>query len=129
MLSLNARGLRNTKKVTQLLFWLSKHGGDRGVTFLQETHTDSDIESKWRSLTKGEFIMSHGSENSRGVAFHIGKELEYKTLAKLCDSDGRYILLLMSIQSEVFLLINSYVPNNESDQVIYFKNAHQKTQW
>jgi len=122
VLSLNVRGLGNTKKLTKMLFWLSKHGGDRGVTFFQESHSNPEVESKWRSSTKGEFIMSHGSPNSRGVAIHIGKELEYKILTKQCDLDGRYILLLITIQGADFLLINSYAPNNEIEQVAYFKN-------
>ena len=122
MLSLNARGLRNTTKLKKVLNWSSKHGGESGVRFLQESHTISDMEQKWQLLTKGEFIMSHGTSNSRGVAIHIGQNLEYQITSRLIDSEGRYILFLVKIQGSDFLLINSYAPNNEQDQVIYFRN-------
>ena len=39
LLSLNVRGLRDYKKNKKILNWIVKHGGDNGVTFMQETHS------------------------------------------------------------------------------------------
>ena len=60
------RGLRKYRKSKKIFNWVVKHGGNRGITFLQETHSTIDIETEWSQRYKGELIMSHGTSNSKG---------------------------------------------------------------
>lgn len=48
--------------------WLVKHGSEKGVSFLQKTHSTSEIENAWSNRVRGELIMSHGTSKSRGTA-------------------------------------------------------------
>ena len=41
--------------------------GSTGVLFLQETHSDSKVEQKWKEDFKGPIFFSHGKSNSCGV--------------------------------------------------------------
>ena len=41
--------------------------GSNGVLFLQETHSDSKVEQKWKEDFKGPIFLSHGKSNSCGV--------------------------------------------------------------
>ena len=123
LMSLNVRGIREYKKRRKLLNWLNNHGTKEGIAFLQETHGSPDIERDWRNQFRGEFFYSHGTSNSRGVAIVFGEKLEYKIISKYNDSEGRIIVINCTIQGEPFLLINTYAPNNERDQVIMMKKV------
>ena len=66
LISLNVRGMREYKKCRKMLNWLFKHGGESGISFLQETHGTPEIENQWKHRFRGEIIFSHGSSHSRG---------------------------------------------------------------
>jgi len=102
--------MRDYKKSRKMLNWLEKHGGNHGISFLQETHSTLDVEDKWKQRFKGEAFLSHGSSHSRGVAILLGAQLDYKMVSESRDNDGRLIILL---QGNSCLLINSYVPNEK----------------
>ena len=51
----------------------------------------------------------------------MNPDLEFSELKVLSDDTGRYIILYCMIQGKYFLIINTYAPNNESDQVTYFE--------
>ena len=51
-----------------MFHWLIKHHSDKGISFLQETHSTTEIENEWHNRTRGELILSHGTPKSRGVA-------------------------------------------------------------
>ena len=61
--------------------------------------------------------MSHGTSNSKGVAILFGEQLDYSIVKKIIDQNGRFILVLCLLQGNTFLLINSYAPNDEKNQV------------
>lgn len=126
LLSLNVRGLREYKKCRKIFNWIVKHGGQSGVSFLQETHSSIDIESKWRQRFRGKIMFSHGKTNSKGVAILLGEKLEYTIISSSVDEQGRFIILLCEIQGLSTLLINSYAPNDEKGQVCLLENIFQK---
>ena len=101
------RGLREYRKSKKIFNWVAKHGGNRRIAFLQETHSTVDIETEW----------SHGTSNSKGVAILFGAKLDYSIVKKIIDQNGRFILVLFLLQGNTFLLINSYAPNDEKNQV------------
>ena len=96
-----------------------KHGGNRGKTFLQETHSTIDIETEWSQRYKGELIMSHGTSNSKGVAILFGEQLDYSIVNENTDPGGRFIIVWCLLQGNNFLLINSYAPIDEKSQVSF----------
>jgi hypothetical protein len=92
-----------------MIDWIYKHGGDRAISFLQETHSTDEIENSWKQMFNGEIIFSHGSSNSRGVAILFGNKLEYKILETLTDELGRFIIVKCRIEGNDILLINTYL--------------------
>jgi exonuclease III len=100
-----------------MFHWFSNHGVSKGVIFIQETHTSEDSYREWKCIFKGEIIMSHGTNNSKGVAILLGNKLEHKIKSEIIDKKGRYIILLIEIQGTEFILINIYQPNDEPGQI------------
>ena len=49
LLSFNVKGLRNIVKRRKIIQWIKDHGGLNGITFLQETHSDSKTERAWKN--------------------------------------------------------------------------------
>jgi len=126
ILSLNVRGLREYKKNRKLFNWIVKHKGDRGITFLQETHSTPDIEDDWSRRTKGELVMSHGSSNSKGAAILFGEKLNFAIKQSIIDKNGRYVIILSEIQGTSFMLVNTYAPNDEKSQVTLIEDIVEK---
>ena len=120
------RGLREYRKSKKIFNWVVKHRGNRCVTFLQETHSTTDIETEWSQRYKGEIVMSHGTSNSKGVAILFGEQLDYSIINKSIDPKGRFILIWCLLQGNNFLLINSYVPNEEKNQVLFLLEICQE---
>lgn len=123
ILSLNARGLRDVKKRTNLFFWLKKKKVD--ITFLQETYWTENLTSKIESNWDGEIIFSPGTEHSKGTAILFKKGLQYQILNKHKTEDSRMILINIKIEEKIFTMINIYAPNNMSERKVFF-NKIQK---
>jgi hypothetical protein len=76
LLSLNVKGQRDYRKCRKIFNWVIKHGGDRGVAFLQETHITTDHEIEWshrlnvispQSLLHAAFILEIGFQQTRNT--------------------------------------------------------------
>lgn len=57
------------------------------------------------------------------MAILLGPKLDYKVIEKIPSNDGRLIILRIEIQGQDFVLINSYLPNTEKEQVKFLKNV------
>ncbi|RUA06760.1 MAG: hypothetical protein DSY43_01275 [Gammaproteobacteria bacterium] len=121
LLSLNVRGLRDYKKNIKMFNWIAKHGGDNGVAFIQETHSTQEITDEWSRRTRGKLVMSHGTSKSKGTAILFGSKLHFKTKDQIIDTNGRYVIVWSEIQGKHFLLVNTYFPNLENEQVSLMK--------
>ena len=118
MLSLNVRGIREKKKRINIFSWVRNHVSDQGVIMLQETHSTKDLESSWSSQLQCEKVYySHGESNARGVLIAFQNHLDVTIKQKVCDENGRFIVLKCIIQDSSFLIINLYNSNNEGEQV------------
>ena len=71
----------------------------KGIVFLQETHSCSRDEQKWKQEWKGEIIFEHGEYNARGVAILIPE----------------YLVQDIIFNSEI-LLVNLYCPTKDKVQ-------------
>ena len=124
LMSLNVKGMRNIKKRTSLLSWITKKNFD--IVFLQETHSCNLTEQDWRNEWKGgRAYMSHGSSNSRGVMILFKHNLDFEVHKVISDEEGRYLIIECEIMDEPFVLVNVYAPNTEDKQVKFLCNLHQ----
>ncbi len=71
--SLNVNGIRDRNK--WLLLKESIELKEMNVMFLQETHSDVNNEVDWGMWSDGQFVLSHGTNLSAGVAILFSKEL------------------------------------------------------
>ena len=85
--------------------------------FFQEAHSTPALEEKWSSDWGGRLIFSHGESNARGVAIGFTKGFDCDIQNIYCDNDGRILIVEMSKDGELFLLVNFYNANSESDQL------------
>ena len=76
LISFNLNGCRQSFKRAQVLECLDQKRV--GVALLQETHSDVSNDPDWRADWKGKCVLSHGSNNSAGVAviFEPGLEVD-----------------------------------------------------
>ena len=79
-MSLNVRGLNNSRKRKAVFGWLKRSRHD--IIFLQETHSTLELEHMWKQDWSGPIIFSHGSGNSKGCCILIRDTLDFKTPAK-----------------------------------------------
>ena len=49
----NVKGMQSSKKRLKLMQYFKEKIGSNGVLFLQETHSDSKVEQKWKEDFKG----------------------------------------------------------------------------
>ena len=106
------RGLQNTEKRRAIF----KFCRDRAeIVFLQETHSQPNIERCWEAEWGGKIIFSHGESNARGVAILYVKGVEIGKNV-ICDQNGRWIICTLKQCLEEFTLCNVYGPNKDSPE-------------
>ena len=120
LVSLNVRGISNFCKRRTIYTWCRKQKAD--FIFLQETHSKHDTEKQWKNEWGGKNIMSHGSANSRSVAILFKKGVDCIIHSKILDPVGRYVILKAEIKDKMYLLINIYAPNKDTNIVEFLKD-------
>ena len=63
----NVKGIQSLKKRLKLIEYFKSKMAILGILFLQETHSSSDDEQKWRDNFGRNTFFSHGKRNSCGV--------------------------------------------------------------
>ena len=113
----NANGLKSSKKRIKLFEYYRDKLLNNGIIFIQETHSCNDTFDEWRDQWKGEVFFSHGTTNSCGVMIgYIGSKKF--TVNKIShDNGGRILILEANIDDEIFILVNFYNSNTESEQI------------
>ena len=108
--SMNARGLKDKAKRTQVFSWL--HNKNANVYFLQETHSSLQLEDEWTENWGNDAIyFSHGTSNSKGVCI-LFKDASQVTINKQYHDDkGRLLILDILIANQKITLVNVYGPN------------------
>lgn len=84
---------------------------------MQEHHSTKEVENQWRNEWGVEITMSHGTSNSRGVAVLMKKGVEVIVHSKIMDPQGRFIILKIEFNDNLYILINVYAPNKDRDSV------------
>ena len=65
--------------------------------------------------------MSHGSSNSRGVAVLMKKGVGVTVHSEIIDPQGRFIVLKVEFNDNIYVLINVYAPNKDKDIVTFLE--------
>ena len=114
IVSLNVRGLCNTKKCKELFNLLKRKQFD--IICLQETHTKIEDEQMLKMIWQSELIFAHGSTKSCGVAILFSRKImkNAKITNITCDSEGRYVCANVTIHGQEIGLINMYGPNEDN---------------
>ena len=111
--SFNCRGLRCKSKRLSIFNWLNT--SVKGVTLLQETHSDNGVEKQWEKEFGGSIYFSHGTSNSKGVAVAIPNCL--KTLIKVIeiksDDSGRLLVVHGEVAGAELVIVNIYAPTKD----------------
>ena len=66
------------------------------LLFLQETHSNSKVEQKWKEDFHGQVFFSHGKTNSCGVLIAYFQTEKF-TVKKQTDHNGCILILNISI--------------------------------
>ena len=109
--SMNSCGLSNDKKRREVFYYLqnSKHS----LFILQETHSTPESERRWKNEWGGEIIFSHGENNTRGVCIMLKNNFNHIIHESVCDEEGRYVILDISVNDLRITLAALYAPNHD----------------
>ena len=125
-LSVNIRGLSKSLKRRTVFRWL--HHQHCPFVFLPETYSSEECENIWQAEWGGEVFFSHGTKHSKGTMILINPKAKCKVEKKICDKNGRYIILDMLLADTRIILVNIYAPNDANQQISFFKEIQQQLQ-
>ena len=116
LISFNVNGLRNVKKLENILTLC-----DAPILCIQETHWDSVWEQRCRALwPKFSFFSSYGQCNARGVCVIVRDGFNIDATHVARDVDGRWIKISFLYNNVAYKLLNVYAPNVEGDRTVFF---------
>ncbi|KAM8967049.1 epidermal growth factor receptor [Pelodytes ibericus] len=108
--SINIQGLNIPQKRMALDRYLEKERIQ--VVMVQETHWRQMDEVRWTSRQYSQIIRaSRITEKKCGVAIYFHKSIRIEIKHQELDPEGRFIILVCTINEELFTLINVYLPN------------------
>ena len=136
ILSLNARGLRNSVKRKALFLFAKQFRTD--FCFFQESHSILADANFWRSQWGNDIWLSRGSERSAGVTT-LKNTFDGNILHSECDPFGHFICLVISYNDIMLITVNFYRYNtkHENDQLQWhyahycklLRVQHQTWEW
>ena len=89
--------MQSSKKRLKLMQYFKDKIGSNGVLFLQETHSNSKVEQKWKEDFKGPILFSHGKSNSCGVWIAYFGTGTFTVKKQQKDKEGGILILDVSI--------------------------------
>ena len=116
-ISNNVKGIQNLVKRIKMFEYLKSYLTGNGFIFLQETHSCINNEIMWSDKCNGELFFSYGKTNSCGVAIGFYGPKTIEQINKTSDKSGRILLVEATVDDTVFVLINIYNTNTESEQL------------
>ena len=123
ILSMNVRGFFTNKKKRVDIFNWAKTKNPSIVCF-QETHSIHEVEKNWEDEWGGKAFFSHCSSKSAGVCILFRNNFDYVVHNTVIDSNGRYIVLDLTIQEQRLTLVCLYGFNTDEPQ--FFHEIMQK---
>ena len=122
LLSFNCRGLGTVEKRRDVVNYLKNLHYD--IYLLQDTHLTKRKEPFFNSLWRGKCYHSFGTFNSRGTSILVSFQTNHKVIHLEHCPEGNYSVLVCTIHSNTYTIINIYGPNE--DRPSFFQNIKQK---
>lgn len=123
ILSMNVRGLFSSKKKRLDVFDWAK-GKNASIVCFQETHSSSDVSKQWEDEWGNTCIFSHCNNRCAGVCFMFKKGLDFVIHDSITDSEGRYIIIDLTLYEHRLSLVGLYGHNY--DDPSFFDTLLQK---
>ena len=105
----NVKGIQSSEKRLKIFKYLKNNIHHNCFVFLQETHSLTQDEKKWRDDFKD------GSTDSCGEAIGFCRLKTLHIIDKKSDENGR--MLIIDAKDKKFLLVNLCNQNTESEQI------------
>ena len=118
----NVKGTQSYKKRLNLIKYFKEKLGLTGVLFLQETHSSSKVEKKWKEGFERDVFFSHGKTNSCGVLTAYFRKETFNVKKQETDKKGYILILYVSVNDSEYIRINLYNTNTEKEQINVFSN-------
>ena len=116
-LSLNVRGIGNIEKRQKVFHWLKTQSC--GFYFLQETHVNGKIKSKWEAEWGHLSYFSGNSSNSEGIGILINKTISKDSIVGHHEIiPGRLQALEINFENKYITLLNIYGPNADNAYIL-----------
>ena len=124
ILTFNAQGLRNNKKLKSLIRTLKQEQID--IALIQETYLSNEDLDYLNKLWSGEIHLSQGTNNSKGLLTLFSHKLSEHDI-KIIHKDERTIISrLKTKENEYIHIVNVYGPCNSKEKVEYFTSLGKK---
>ena len=106
----NVKGLGDNKKRKKQFRYLQDQVKNKGVIYMQETHSWNEKQKKWADEfgKKNKILFSHGKSNTRGVAIGFCGNLDYTLVKTETDLTGRFLIIEVNIKEVTYVLVNFY---------------------
>ena len=132
----NCRGIKTDKKRNDFFGWLKPRNSD--ITILGDTHCHlPKEENNWRkqwcendatkkSSNNYSSFWSKGTKARKGVAILFSPSFRerVKVIENVCDSNGRFVKLVIQINEVKYRILAIYAPNDGSDRINFIKRLH-----
>ena len=110
-LSWNVRGINDETKRKSVFRFL--RNTKSSVMLLQETYSTKEVETRLTREWGNRIIFAHGTNHSKGVMIFVIKSC-YR------DTNGRFIICVLTINDMLYTISNIYAPDKEKEQVDFF---------
>ena len=108
--------MQKSKKRLKLFKYFKNKIFPNGILFLQETHSTKENEVMRKDESDGNFYFSHSKSNLCGVLIRFSGNKTCTVKKRLCDENGRILILKTLIYNSEFILINFCNANTKSEQ-------------
>lgn len=122
VVSWNVNGLNNPIKRRLVFDKLRKSKAQ--VMLLQETHSSSQSSKLWEQEWGGDIFLNHFSQNSRGVAILIDRQVSIQVLNRVSDGEGRFLGVDLEWGDDIFTACSVYAPTQDksNEQIKFLDN-------
>ena len=86
------------------------------VFLLQEVHSSAEIEKMWYAEWGYQSLYSHGENDAPGVAILFKNDFAFQIHEVIRDTEGRYIIVDVTINNKRIILGNVYGPNEDKPE-------------
>lgn len=116
LVSWNVKGMNGPVKRGRIFSHL-KHLKTE-VAFLQETHLTTKDHHRLKASWVGQTFHSNLNGKARGTAIVTHKKLQFSPTNVIADPQGRYVMVLGSLNNVTVVLVNLYTPNWDDEAFV-----------